>query len=124
MSREQSLRNGAALMVLGALIFFVYAVVFFFRAFASGGFEVGVETLNGVTPQQLDGLWWAWITGVIVPVLGLAVALPLHYMGRFNYDWVSHLGPIYLGTIIYVVGAVVALIGLSQATPDTVQAAR
>src|SRR6266436_5275897 len=56
MSREQSLRNGAALMVLGALIFFVYAVVFFFRAFASGGFEVGVETLNGVTPQQLDGL--------------------------------------------------------------------
>jgi len=34
----------------------VYAVVFFFRAFASGGFEVGVETLNGVTPQQLDGL--------------------------------------------------------------------
>jgi hypothetical protein len=162
MSREQSLRNGAALMVLGALIFFVYAVVFFFRAFASGGFEVGVETLNGVTPQQLDGLnpaimgyimhlhvaiagfvaatavavgglawygvrsglWWAWITGVIVPVLGLAVALPLHYMGRFNYDWVSHLGPIYLGTIIYVVGAVVALIGLSQATPGTVQAAR
>ncbi len=117
MAREQSLRNGAALMVLGALIFFVYAVVFFFRAFASGGFEVGVETLNGVTPQQLDGLnpaimgyimhlhvaiagfiaatavavgglawygvrsglWWAWITGVIVPVLGLAVALPLHY---------------------------------------------
>ncbi len=56
MSREQSLRNGAGLMVLGALIFLVYAVVFFFRAFASGGFEVGVETLNGVTPQQLDGL--------------------------------------------------------------------
>jgi hypothetical protein len=56
--------------------------------------------------------------------VGLAVALPLHYMGRFNYDWVSHLGPIYLGTIIYVVGAVVALIGLSQATPGTVQPAR
>ena len=43
---------------------------------------------------------------------------------RYAYDWVSHLGPIYLGTIIYVVGAVVALIGLSQATPGTVQAAR
>src|SRR5438128_2632200 len=28
MSREQSLRNGASLMVLGALIFLVYAVVF------------------------------------------------------------------------------------------------
>lgn len=162
MSREQSLRNGAGLMVLGALIFFVYAVVFFFRAFTSGGFEVGVESLNGVTPQQLDGLnpaimgyithlhvaiagfiaatavavgglawygvrsgfWWAWITGVIVPVLGLAVALPLHYMGHFNYNWVSHLGPIYIGTIIYVSGAVVALIGLSQAAPGAAQAAR
>src|SRR6266853_1497373 len=56
MSKEQSLRNGAALMVLGALIFFVYAVVFFFRALSASGFEVGVETLNGVTPQQLDGL--------------------------------------------------------------------
>jgi hypothetical protein len=56
MSREQSLRNGAGLMVLGALIFLVYAVVFLFRAFASSGFELGVETLNGVTPRQLDGL--------------------------------------------------------------------
>ena len=136
MSREQSLRNGAGLMVFGALIFLVYAVVFFFRAFGSSGFEIGVGTLNGVTPQQLDrlnpaimgyithlhvavagfiaataiaagglawygvrdGLWWAWITGVIVPVVGLAMALPLHYMGHFNYDWVSHLGPIYVGT--------------------------
>jgi hypothetical protein len=162
MSREQSLRNGAGLMVLGALIFLVYAVVFFFRAFSSAGFEVGVETLNGVTPQQLDGLnpaimgyithlhvaiagfiaataiavgglawygvrnglWWAWITGVVVPVVALAVALPMHYMGHFNYDWVSHLGPIYVATIVYVVGAVLALMGLSQVAPGTAQAAR
>ncbi len=162
MSREQSLRNGAALMVLGALIFLVYAVVFFFLAFASSGFEIGVATLNGVPRQQLDGLnpaimayithlhvatagfiaataiavaglawygvrnglWWAWITGVISPVFGLAVALPLHWMGHFNYDWVSHLGPIYLGTIIYVVGAVAALIGLTQGGPVAAQVGR
>ena len=43
-------------MVLGAVIFLVYAVVFFFRAFSSAGFELGVETLNGVTPQRLDGI--------------------------------------------------------------------
>jgi len=49
MSREQSLHRGAALMVLGAPIFLVYAVVFFFQAFSSGGFEIGVATLNGVT---------------------------------------------------------------------------
>ena len=162
MSREQSLRNGAGLMVLGALIFLAYAVVFLFRAFASSGFELGVETLNGVTPQQLDGLnpaimayithlhvaiagfiaataiavgglawygvrdglWWAWITAVIVPVVGLAVALPLHYMGHFDYNWVNHLGPIYLGTIIYVVGAVQALAGLTRATAVAAQARR
>jgi len=160
MSREQSLRNGASLMVLGALIFLGYAVVFFFRAFTTTGFELGVETLNGVTPQQLDGLnpaimayithvhvalagfiaataiaagslawygvrdglWWAWITAVIVPVVGLAVALPMHYMGHFDYNWMSHLGPIYLGTIIYVVGAVLALAGLTRATAVAAQA--
>jgi hypothetical protein len=43
-------------MVFGALIFFIYAVVFLFRAFSGSGFEIGVETLNGVTPQQLDGI--------------------------------------------------------------------
>ena len=157
-------------MVLGALIFLVYAVVFFFRAFSSTGFELGVETLNGVTPERLnginpaimayithlhvatagfiaataiaagglawygvrDGSWWAWITAVIPPVVGLAVALPLHWMGHFNYDWVSratafgypHLGSIYVGTIIYVVGALVALIGLSQTTPTMASAGR
>src|SRR5713101_9556972 len=152
MSREQALHRGAALMVLGALIFLVYAVVFFFLAFASSGFEIGVATLNGVTRQQLDGLnpaimayithlhvatagfiaataiaviglawygvragaWWAWITAVISPVVGLAVALPLHYTGAFEHDWVSHLGPIYVGTLIFVVGAAMALIGLMR----------
>jgi hypothetical protein len=162
MSREQSLTRGAGLMVLGALIFLIYAVVFFFRAFSSSGFELGVETLNGVTPAQLNGLnpaitayimhlhlatagfiaataiaagglawygvrggaWWAWITSVVAPVVGLVVALPMHWMGHFNYDWVSHLGPIYVGTIIYVVGALIALIGLAQGAPAAVPAGR
>ena len=99
MSRQQSLQRGSALMVLGALIFLAYAVVFFLLALSSSGFEIGVATLNGVT-------------------------IPMHWMGHFNYDWVSHLGPIYLGTIIYVVGVVVALIGLSQAAPTVATARR
>jgi hypothetical protein len=159
MSGAQSVRIGAGIMVLAALLFLIYAVLFFFRAFASSGFEVGVPTLNGTTPQRLDelnpaimayithlhvalagfiaataiaagslawygirdGLWWAWLTAVIVPIVGLAVALPMHYMGHFNYDWVSHLGPIYIGTIIYAIGAVVALVGLIQAAPAAAQ---
>ncbi len=155
MSREQSLHRGAALMVLGALIFLIYAVVFFYRSFAGGGFEIGVATINGVTSEQVNelnpaimdyiahlhvatagfigataiaagglawygvraGFWWAWVTAVVSPVLGLVVALPMHYYGLFDHSWVSHLGPIYLGTIIYVVGVVVAVIGLAQREP-------
>ena len=71
-----------------------------------------------------NGLWWAWIVAVISPVLGLAAALPLHWMGHFNYDWVSHLGPIYVGTIIYVGGAVVALVGLTEGGPVAAQVRR
>jgi cytochrome bd-type quinol oxidase subunit 2 len=53
------------------------------------------------------GLWWAFVTAVAVPVLGLAVALPAHYPNDF--DTVGHLGPIYLATLIFVVGALLAL---------------
>jgi hypothetical protein len=61
------------------------------------------------------GAWWALITAVISPVVGLAVALPEHYMGTFELDWVSHLGAIYLGTLIFVVGALMALVGMRNA---------
>jgi len=144
-------------MVAGAAIFLVYAIVFFFRALSGEGFELGVATLNGVTPAQLNqlnpaivpyiahvhvalagfiaataiaviglawygvraGAWWAWITAVISPVVGLAVALPMHYTGAFEHDWVSHLGPIYVGTLIFVVGAAMALLGLMRKASAT-----
>jgi hypothetical protein len=41
-------------MVIGALAFIGYAVVFFIRTFAASGFELGVDTLNGVTRDQLN----------------------------------------------------------------------
>ncbi|MFI5400997.1 MAG: hypothetical protein ACHQZQ_08110 [SAR324 cluster bacterium] len=147
MAKQGLLRTGPALMVLGAALFAIYAVVFFFRSFMGMGFELGVDTLNGVTRDQLNamnpaiyayithlhvaisgfiaataiavgaiawysvrkGEWWGWWAAVIAPVLALAVALPLHYTGGFAVDWVAHLGPIYVATIIYVVGALLAL---------------
>ncbi len=158
MQAQNSLvHRGAVTMVVGAAIFLVYAIVFFFRALSGAGFELGVATLNGVTPAQLNqlnpavtayiahvhvalagfiaataiavigltwygvraGAWWAWITAVISPVVGLVVALPMHYMGAFEHDWVAHLGPIYLGTLIFVVGAVMALAGFMRKAPAT-----
>ena len=53
---NSGLSQGAGLMLIASLIFIVYAVVFFFRAFAGGGFELGVTTLNGVTPDNLDAV--------------------------------------------------------------------
>lgn len=56
------------------------------------------------------GQWWAWVTAVVVPVFGLAVALPAHY--PWGFDTIGHLGLIYAATALFVVGAVLALLGL------------
>src|SRR5713226_9194179 len=57
MQAQNSLTHrGAVTMVVGAAIFLIYAIVFFFRAFSSTGFELGVATLNGVTQAQLNQL--------------------------------------------------------------------
>lgn len=96
-----------------------------FFLLATAGFSAASSIAAGALASYgvRNGLRWAWITGVIVPVVGLAVALSMHYIGHFTYGWVSHLGAIYVGTIIYVVGATVALSGLSQAAPSAAQAA-
>ena len=102
MPGEQSVRSGAGLMVLAALLFLVYAVVFFFRAFASGGFEVGVPTLNGVTPQQLDELnpaIMAYITHLHVAIAGFvaASAIACRRFGRGVADALHGTFPLRLG---------------------------
>lgn len=63
------------------------------------------------------GQMWAWVTAVAVPVLGLAVALPAHYPNHF--DTLGHLGLIYADTVLFVVGAVVALVGLREREAST-----
>ena len=59
-------------------------------------------------------LRWAWATAVVAAVVGLALALPMHYTADvFAHDWVTHLGPIYLATVVFVVGVVMAYRGLN-----------
>ena len=58
------------------------------------------------------GQKWAWVTAVISPVVGLAVALPLHYV--YGFATLGHLGLIYLATLIFVIGALISLIGLKR----------
>ena len=145
------LRNGSLLMALAGVAFVGYGIVFLAWNFVGSGFEIGVSTLGGMTPADLDPtvayyvthlqvataafiistgiavaalswygvrhrLTWAWATAVVAAVVGLALALPMHWTGEaFAHDWVAHLGPIYLATVIFVVGVVLAGRGLQAA---------
>ena len=143
-----NLRNGSLLMALAGVGFIGYGIVFLVLNFVGGGFEIGVSSLDGVTPAELNPtvayyishlhvataafiistgiavtalswygirqrLTWAWATAVVAAVVGLALALPMHYTGdAFAHNWMTHLGPIYLATIIFVVGAVLSYRGM------------
>jgi hypothetical protein len=73
----------------------------------------GVAVLFLVAYGVRRGELWAWVGAVTAPVLGLAVALPAHYVNGF--DTIGHLGLIYLATVIFVVGALVSIRGILQA---------
>jgi hypothetical protein len=73
---------------------------------AAAGIAVAALSWYGVRRGQ----WWAWVTAVGVPVFALAVALPAHY--PWGVDTIGHLGLIYADTLLFVVGAVIALVSL------------
>jgi hypothetical protein len=78
------------------------------RFIAAYGIAVAALAAYGVRPRML----WAWTRAVIVPVLGLAVALPAHYPNVF--DTIGHLALIYVDTALFIVGALLALGGLGH----------
>jgi hypothetical protein len=53
---------------------------------------------------------WAFATAVVVPVVGLAVALPAHY--PWGLATLGHLGPVYLAVLIFLAGVAVAYSGM------------
>lgn len=77
---------------------------------AAAGIAVAALAWYGVRRGEL----WAWVTAVVVPVFGLAVALPAHY--PWGFDTIGHLGLIYLDTAIFVIGAALAWLGLQGRT--------
>src|SRR3989449_11575230 len=96
MARDNSsVRTGSTMMLIGALAFIGYAVVFFIRSFTGTGFELGVETLNGVTKDQLNALNPAVVyyinhlhiaTAGFIAATGIAVAA-LSWWGVRNGEW-------------------------------------
>jgi hypothetical protein len=71
----------------------------------------GVAVLFLVAFGVRRGLLWAWVGAVAAPVAGLAVALPAHY--PYHFDTLGHLGLIYLATLIFMAGALLALRGIT-----------
>jgi hypothetical protein len=70
----------------------------------------GLAVLFLVAYGVRRGELWAWVGAVAAPVVGLAVALPAHYPNHF--DTLGHLGLVYLTTVIFVAGALLALRGI------------
>jgi hypothetical protein len=70
---------------------------------AATGIAVLFLVIYGVRRGEL----WAWVGAVVAPVVALLVALPAHYPNDF--DTIGHLGLIYLATLLFVVGALIAL---------------
>ena len=58
---------------------------------------------------------WAFATAVIVPVVGLAVALPAHY--PWGLATLGHLGPVYLAVVIFLAGVGTAYSGMRTPAP-------
>lgn len=159
---DVDLKKGSLLMALAGVAFVGYGLVFLVWNFTGGGFELGVDTINGVTRAELNqfepalvhyighlhvataafiiatgiavsglawfgvrrGITWAWTTAVAAPVVGLAGALPMHYGDLFTYDWMTHLGPIYLATLVFVAGALIALRALKPGNQASSATAR
>ena len=63
-----------------------------------------------------NGMLWAWAAAVVAPVVALGLALPLHYTGGFAHDWVTHLAPIYLATLVFVLGAALSIRSIYPST--------
>src|SRR6266545_4502297 len=135
---EGSLRSGSWLMGIAAVGLVGYAVIFFVRNFTDSFLELGigpneVHTGKDAIQQFSPGLFH-YVSHLHIAVsrfiaaTGLAVlflvaygvrrgelwawvgALPAHYPN--NFDALGHLGLIYLATVIFVVGALLALRGI------------
>lgn len=78
---------------------------------AAAGIAVAALAWYGVR----RGEWWAWVTAVVIPVFALAVALPAHY--PWGFATMGHLGLIYVDTVLFVIGAGLAYVGLRGRPP-------
>lgn len=155
-STEPRLRQGAILIAATGFGIVGYGLTFLYAAYLGAGFELGVDTLGGVTradlaasnPEMLQyldhlhvglggllvalgvalvalgwygirsGYRWAVVTSLAIALTALVTNFLVHYRPGFGYDWVVHIAPSVLVTLLVLVGGARAYQGLpSIASP-------
>ena len=112
-TKESGLNQGATLMLIGSLAFIGYAAVFLLRNFSGSGFELGVETLKGVTRANLDAINPAIVHYIghvhvalagFIAATGIAVAA-LSWYGVRRGEWWAWIAAV----VSPVVGLIIAI---------------
>jgi hypothetical protein len=142
MADPSKLRQGSSLIAVTGLGLVGYSVTFLYVAYFGPGFELGVETLGGVTRAELaasnpavlhyidhfhvgfgavlgalgisiaalawygirNGYRWAFNTTLGIATIALVANFAIHYDAGFNYDFMIHIAPSLLITVLVVVG--------------------
>lgn len=76
--------------------------------FVALGLAVGALGLFGVPAGQRWALW----TALLAPLIGLAIAAPLHYV--YGMATITHLGPVYTSLALVIAGFLVARKSVSK----------
>jgi hypothetical protein len=152
MSIEPKLRQGAILIAVTGFGIVGYGLTFLYTVYFRTEFELGVDTLGGVTradlaasnPEMLQymdhlhvglggllvalgitlialgwygvqrGYRWAVTTSLGIALIALVTNVLVHYQPGFGYDWVIHIAPSLLITIVVLVGGVQAYQGVQS----------
>ncbi|HEV8612286.1 MAG TPA: hypothetical protein VGQ73_02175 [Gemmatimonadales bacterium] len=73
---------------------------------------VGVAVIMLAVRGIKSGQRWALWTAFFAPVIGVGIALPLHY--HYGLATLGHLGPIYADAAILLIGTIVAVRGMPR----------
>jgi len=152
MSTDPKLRQGAILIAVTGFGIVGYGLTFLYSAYLGTEFELGVDTLGGVTrtdlaasnPEMLHymdhlhvglggllvalgialialgwygvqrGSRWAVATSLGIALIALVTNFLVHYHPGFGYDWVIHIAPSLLVTLLVLVGGARAYQGLQS----------
>jgi hypothetical protein len=152
MTENPKLRQGALLIAVTGVGLVGYGLTFLYATYFGSGFELGVDTLGGVTRADLaasnpellhyldhlhvglggllvalgvgivalswygirEGRRWTLSTTFAIAAIALATNFLVHFDPGFGYDWLVHVAPSVLVTLLVLGGLAWAYRGLRK----------